>query len=255
MRAAGSSGLLPTNFNYDVPFDVNDPVHTPRGLNAVNNPNALVALASAVRTLRNAGIALDADLGDIQYVTRNGERIPIHGGTNASGLFNIIGAPFSAAAGGYPDVTSGSSWIQATEFTSSGPVIRGILTYSESTNPNSPHYADQTKLFSQKKWITIPFNQQDVAAAATETVHLEETVAFTPTPTATRTATPTVTKTPTPMPTSSEEDDGGCTVSAPAEGGRMGAAWWLLIPVALVVQRRFRRRRRREEYGAACFDR
>jgi len=241
MRAAGDSRTLPSNFNYDVAFDVNDPVHTPRGLNAVNNPNALVALASAVRTLRNAGVALDAKLGDLQYVTRNGERIPIHGGTNASGLFNIITAAFSAAAGGYPDVTgSSSSWIQATQFTNNGPVIRAVLTYSESVNPNSPHYADQTKLFSQKKWINFPFNQQDVVAAATETIHLTETVAFTPTPTPTSTATPTVTKTPTPTPTSS--DDGGCTVSAPAQGGGTGGAVWLLIPAVLVFHRRRLRR-------------
>ncbi|MFN8626138.1 MAG: penicillin acylase family protein [Candidatus Binatia bacterium] len=254
MRAAiGASRTLGNTFNYDVPFDVNDPVNTPRGLNATNNPNALQALASAVRTLRNAGIALDAQLGDLQYVTRNDARIPIHGGIEPSGLFNIINAPFVAAAGGYPDVTSGSSWIMATEFASGGPAIRAVLTYSQSTNPDSPHYDDMTKLFSEKKWVNFPFNQADVIAAATETAHLTETVAFTPTPTvtptatptATRTATPTTTGTATPVPTSGDDDDGGCTVSAPAPGNRSGGAWWLLIPVAVLLRERGRRWQRR----------
>jgi acyl-homoserine-lactone acylase len=131
-------------------------------------------LATGVQRLRDAGVALDARLGDIQFVTRNGERIPIPGGTNASGLLNIIGAPFSASGGGYPNVTSGSSWIQATEFTDDGPVSRGILTYSQSINPGSPHHADMTKLFSQEQWVDLPFHEGDVAAATLSSLHLSE---------------------------------------------------------------------------------
>jgi acyl-homoserine-lactone acylase len=37
-----------------------------------------------------------------------------------------------------------------------------ILTYSQSENPKSKHYADQTKLFSKKRWVADRFcpNQQ-----------------------------------------------------------------------------------------------
>ena len=45
---------------------------------------------------------------------------------------------------------------------------RTILTYSESANPNSKHYADQTRLFSQKKWIDPPFCPGQVEKAARE---------------------------------------------------------------------------------------
>lgn len=161
--------------NYAVPFDVNDPVNTPRGLDTTNNPAVLQALATAVQRLRSAGIPLDARLGDLQYVVRNDQRIPIPGGTNASGLLNIIGAPFSATDGGYPNVTNGSSWIQATEFTKNkGPVSRGIMTYSQTTNPDSPHFDDMTRLFSQGEWVDLPFREADVAAAATESLNLSE---------------------------------------------------------------------------------
>lgn len=165
---------VPGARNYAVPFDVADPVNTPRGLDTNGNAAVLQALATAVQRLQNAGIPLDARLGDIQSVTRGGERIPIPGGTNASGLLNIIGAPFSAAGGGYPDVTSGSSWIQATEFTANGPVSRGIMTYSQTTNRNSPHFADMTRLFSQGQWVDLPFREADVAAAAVESLTLTE---------------------------------------------------------------------------------
>jgi len=33
------------------------------------------------------------------------------------------------------------------------PVARTILTYSESTDPTSPHYDDQTRMFSKKHWV------------------------------------------------------------------------------------------------------
>jgi acyl-homoserine-lactone acylase len=130
-------------------------------------------LATAVQRLRDAGVAFDARLGDIQFVTRNGERIPIPGGTNASGLLNIIGAPFSASGGGYPNVTSGSSWIQATEFTGDGPVSRGIMTYSQSINPGSPHSCghDQALLAGASGSI-FRSTRGDVAAATLSSLHL-----------------------------------------------------------------------------------
>lgn len=162
---------------YAVPFDSRDPVNTPRGLDTTNNPAALQALAAAVQRLGAAGIALDARLGDLQFVTRNGERIPIPGGPETSGVLNKIEAGFSAQGGGYPDVTgSSSSWIQATELGAHGPVSRGVMTYSQTTNPNSPHYADQTKAFSQGRWIDLPFRDEDVARATKETVHLVERI-------------------------------------------------------------------------------
>ena len=173
MRAGNGDDHLPAAWKYLTPFDVNDPVNTPRGLDPSNNPLALQALAAAIKRLRDAGIALDARLGDVQYVVRNGERIPIHGGTDDAGLFNIITSPFAGPAG-YPEVSSGASWIQATAFTRKCPVSRGILTYSLSPNPDSPHYADQTKLYSQKKWLDLPFHAKDVAAAAISTVRLIE---------------------------------------------------------------------------------
>jgi acyl-homoserine-lactone acylase len=40
----------------------------------------------------------------------------------------------------------------------------GILTYSQSQEPDSPHQADQTRLYSRGEWISLPFTEAQIAA-------------------------------------------------------------------------------------------
>lgn len=147
---------------FSMPFDVDDPVNTPNTLDT-EDPAVLAALARSVRTFRDAGIALDARLGDIQSETRNGEVIPIHGGTGRAGAFNVISAGFDGAEG-YDDVTSGASFILAAEFGPNGPTSKAILAYSNSSDPTSPHFADQTRLYSQKQWVDLDYRETDILA-------------------------------------------------------------------------------------------
>lgn len=178
MRAAhgGSASVrtLPDTFNYAVPFDVNDPVNTPRGLDTSDNPAALQALAEAVVLLGDAGIALDTQLGDLQSTTKNDTVIPLHGGEEIEGVFNKMSLEF-AGSEGYPAVTgSGASWVMAVEFGETGPIARGILSYSLSANTTSEHYADMTEMFSRKEFLDLPFHQEDVEAAALSTIDVSE---------------------------------------------------------------------------------
>ncbi|MEV7829854.1 penicillin acylase family protein [Streptomyces subrutilus] len=148
-----------------VPFSAADPVRTPRTLNRAA-PGIGRALADAVAELRAAGIALDAPLGEHQFVVRGGERLPVGGGTEALGVWNKIEAPWNAAAGGYPEVVHGSSHIQAVGWNGGGcPVARTLLTYGQSSNPRSPYSADQTRLFSQERWVTSRFCERDILAS------------------------------------------------------------------------------------------
>ncbi|MGW7454017.1 penicillin acylase family protein [Streptomyces sp. NPDC054787] len=145
-----------------VPFSAADPVRTPRTLNRTA-PGVGRALADAVAELRAAGIALDAPLGEHQFVVRGGQRLPVGGGTESLGVWNKIEAPWNAAAGGYPEIAHGSSHIQAVGWDGGHcPVARTLLTYSQSANPNSPFYADQTRLFSQERWVTSRFCERDI---------------------------------------------------------------------------------------------
>jgi acyl-homoserine-lactone acylase len=144
---------------FSTPFDVSDPVHTPSGLNTTS-PKVQQALADAVTDLQKAGIALNAPLGQYQYEKRGDERIPIHGGPgDPYGDFNAINVPWvgSGPEPGYPNVPHGSSFVMVTSFTGGCPDNRSILTYSESENPDSPYFADQTRMFSRKEWVDPPF--------------------------------------------------------------------------------------------------
>ncbi|MGK3092688.1 penicillin acylase family protein [Streptomyces sp. WAC01490] len=148
---------------WKVPFDAADPVRTPRGLNTAA-PGVGRALADTVTELKAAGIALDAPLGEHQFVVRNGKRIPVGGGTESLGIWNKIEPVWNPAAGGYTEVSAGSSYIQAVGWDSSRcPVARTLLTYSQSSNPNSPHHSDQTPLFSGERWVTSRFCEKDIA--------------------------------------------------------------------------------------------
>ncbi|WP_329026886.1 penicillin acylase family protein [Streptomyces sp. NBC_00690] len=147
------------------PFSVTDPVGTPR---TVNTQSALFgqALTAAVAELRQAGIALDAPLGRHQFVVRNGERIAVHGGTESLGVWNKVEARWDPAGGGYAEVAMGSSHIQAVGWDGGRcPVARTSLTYSQSSNPLSPHYQDQTKLYAAGKWVTSRFCEKDILSS------------------------------------------------------------------------------------------
>ncbi|WP_371094924.1 penicillin acylase family protein [Streptomyces sanglieri] len=147
---------------WKVPFSPADPVGTPNTLNT-SAPGVATALADTVAELRAAGIALDAPLGRHQSVERNGKRIPIGGGTESLGIWNKTEPLWDAAAGGYREVSAGSSYIQAVGWDGSGcPVARTLLTYSQSSDPGSPHYSDQTELYSAERWVTSRFCERDI---------------------------------------------------------------------------------------------
>ena len=164
--------LAPAETVWLTPFDVNDPVNTPRDLN-VADPQVKQALVDAVDRLQELSLPVDAPLGDVQFVVRNGVEIPIHGGPGGTGVFNAINNSLSGTPGRGYDVPHGSSYIQTVTWDEDGPVAGIILTYSQSTDPASPHYRDMTELYSQKGWVDVPFHEADILADPNlETLHL-----------------------------------------------------------------------------------
>lgn len=150
-----------------VPFDPDDPVHTPRELNADERAvreGVLRALAEAVRKLRDARIPLDAPWGEVQYAERNGEKIAIPGGLGNTGMFSMIVARLTPAKG-YTPIVTGNSWIQVVTWDDDGAVdARGLLTYSQSEEPDSQHSSDQTRLYSRGEWVKLPFTEAEIAS-------------------------------------------------------------------------------------------
>ncbi len=169
---------------FEVPFDPEDPVDTPRGL--ADEGLALRHLAQAVEVLRSAGHPLDVTLGELQYApSKLPARLPVHGGHGAyEGVMNmqqggrnsttleplelgeqVDGSRFLTTEG-YP-VVHGSSFLMALAYTDEGPRAKAFLTYGQSGDPESEHFRDQTKLFSEKQWRPILFEEEEIAANTT----------------------------------------------------------------------------------------
>jgi acyl-homoserine-lactone acylase len=154
-------------------FDLADPVHTPRDLNTeagVALDTLRRTLADTVLDLTTKGVDYTRALGELQSVTRAGQRIPLPGGDEFEGTFNKLTmkqnnttVPLTAA--GYTDVFVGSSFIQAVTWVNGTVQARGVLAYSQSSDPASAHFADQTAaLFSAKQFAILPFSDAEIAA-------------------------------------------------------------------------------------------
>ncbi len=149
-----------------VDFDPEDPLNTPAGIDLAVDANitrVVNALADATQRLQDANVALDAPWGEVQFLERNDENVPIHGGSGNRGIYGAISAGLSD--GGYVNPRAGNSYIQVVTWDDSEcPIADVILVPSQSTNPESPHFADQTKLYSDKEWVRWPFCEDQIAA-------------------------------------------------------------------------------------------
>ena len=145
---------------WKVAFDPADPVNTPRDLDGAD-PKVVAALRGTVEEFRAKGIPLDVPLGDKQAEPRGSERIAIPGCSEGEGCFNIISTRRDDQ-GNY-DPYTGSSFVMVAGFDAKGsPSGSAILSYSQSENPLSPHFADQTKLFSQEQWLPMRFTESAI---------------------------------------------------------------------------------------------
>ena len=96
-------------------------------------------------------------------MTRNGERIPIHGGPGTLGVFNAINVSW-VGKDGYTNVPTAPATSRPSSSRGGCPNARTILTYSQSANPRSPYYADQTRMFSRREWNPMRFCAREILA-------------------------------------------------------------------------------------------
>ncbi|MEJ1226077.1 acyl-homoserine-lactone acylase [Pseudomonas sp. NFACC32-1] len=148
-----------------VAFDPKDPQHTPRGL-AVEKPAVSEAVRQAmvasVEAVKAAGLPSSSRWQDLQVASSGGRQTPIHGGPGELGIYNAIQSV--PGANGKREVVSGTSYLQVVTFDSKGPQAQGLLAFSISSDPASPHSADQTEAFSKKRWSVLPFTEQQIKA-------------------------------------------------------------------------------------------
>ena len=181
---SGIRGALGSDFQnvvigdefWEIDYDPADPINTPSGIDVSVESNRTLVIDSLLRAyqrLSDANVSLDAVWGDLQCLERNEECIPIHGGSGPAGIFGAISSGLSE--GGYRNPGSGNSYIQAVTWDGSDcPIADTMLVHSQSVQPTSPHYADQTRLYANKEWVRFPFCEEEIQAAQIgETLILE----------------------------------------------------------------------------------
>ena len=146
-----------------VPFDINKPIDTPNTLDVANTlvvDRIRKALANSVDLLTEMGIELNKPWGELQYTTKQGIKIPIHGSYQFG--FSIIESVLMPQKG-YSIISKGNSYLQVVGFNDTAcPDAQVLLTYSQSSDPKSEHYADSTQLYSQKLWTNAPYCDDEI---------------------------------------------------------------------------------------------
>ncbi|MFI6564435.1 penicillin acylase family protein [Streptomyces sp. NPDC050534] len=152
-----------------VPYDPAQPLTTPRGING-DDARVRRALADAVQDFAARGLPVDVELGAVQKWAG----VPLPGCTGEEGCFDVVEAGPGSGTGTPTAGAFGTSFVMAVELTPDGPRTRTVLTYGQSANPASPHYSDQTRLFSRKRWVTERFTEAEIKgdpAVRTTTLH------------------------------------------------------------------------------------
>ena len=117
-------------------------------------PDAAATLAEQAAWLRAGFGRLDPPLGAVQRIVHGKLSVPVFGGPDT------LRAIYSRAEGGVRIADHGDSFIMLTEWDRAGRVrSQSIHQYGAATSrPDSPHYADQAKLFAAEGWKPVWFD-------------------------------------------------------------------------------------------------
>jgi acyl-homoserine-lactone acylase len=155
------------------PWTASDPVYTPNTLNTSLQASK-EALAAAVSSMQTRGIPLDASFGEVQHAPQAGAA-PMPGCSDGGGCFAAVGSSFPTPGSKQTQMTGGTSIVMFTELLAGHePLTKALLAYSQSEDPTSPYYEDQTQRLSKNEWITLPWTPASVAEdAIAPTLHLK----------------------------------------------------------------------------------
>ena len=169
---------------FSTSFDPNDPVDTPTGLATPEGEERdylLESMALATLRLQESEIDLQAQLSDIQYQKKDGLKIPIMGSAEWEGTLSIavhsggnvtlipkeeraeqINGTTNLTLDGY-QVNYGNSWVASMSVQGDTPTCEAIMSYGQSSDPNSPHFTDQSLLYEQSLFRACLFEEEDIA--------------------------------------------------------------------------------------------
>jgi acyl-homoserine-lactone acylase len=162
---AGSRGallfeLIAPKLQFTTPLDPLKPLDTPKGLR--QSPEALAGIvdAAAAQALKLYG-TLDAKWGDWRRLVRGALDSPANGGPGSLGAFRVFN--FGPAGSAKRNALMGDTFYCLVEF--GNPVrARALTVYGNSSQPGSPHGADQLPLAAAKQTRAVLLDRKAVEA-------------------------------------------------------------------------------------------
>ncbi|HEX3590050.1 MAG TPA: penicillin acylase family protein [Pseudonocardiaceae bacterium] len=151
---------------WQVPFAAAHPRTTPNTLNTAST-TVRHAMADAVERMNALHVPVSAPLSAAQVTDVTGRPLAVPGCGDVEGCYSVVDSQDDGQLhdnGQFGPINFGSSFMMVADMSKKGPIARTILSYSESTNPNSPHHGDQTKLFARKQWVIDRFSEHDITA-------------------------------------------------------------------------------------------
>ena len=169
--------------NFTVPYDVNEPLTTPRG---IKDPKAAAQMLeeAADETIKTYG-ALNRPWGEVMRLeinnqsdgdtsgsrgpALNGVDLPGNGGYGNLGIFRVI--TYGPMQDGIKTPIHGDGFTLAVEFTS--PIkAKSLVTYGDCSQPGCAHHTDQLPLMEHKQWRDVWRTKAEIGA------HLEKRESF-----------------------------------------------------------------------------
>lgn len=136
--------------------------------NPVAENELVEALSYAKNILLKTRGSIDVPLGEVQRHIRGSVSFP------ASGLREV---PRAADPKLYDEkkgifrITGGDGYMQMNKLSKSGIEIYSVNAYGASSRPESPHYTDQMKLFTEEKFKKMGFDKEDILKNAKKVYH------------------------------------------------------------------------------------
>jgi acyl-homoserine-lactone acylase len=157
---------------FETPWDINDPLNTPRGLGDPEGAVAsLIEVASGLEALRALGVGMDVAYGDIFRVRAGEYDLPANGAEDLVGTFRTL--TFAQDTDQRFRATSGDSYQAIIEFAADGPPrALVLLSHGNSTQPGSPHFGDQLELYAAQEFREAWRTREEIEA------NLEDRVTF-----------------------------------------------------------------------------
>ena len=141
------------------------PFDSPSG---IRDPEAaLSSLLSAAAAVKTAYSGLDVPWGDVHRLRRGDLDLPVGGFSGMGSFRSIVYRPDKdkKLVG-----TAGDSYVLAVEFTTP-PVAYSVMAYSQSSNPRSKHYNDQSALFAGESYKQVLVTESDIKAHLERAYH------------------------------------------------------------------------------------